>query len=74
MIRSFLPVLRVAGDASNTPTEEAQQVGMGHDGIGYFQLRPGVLGEASMIGLLAMNHEFTTRELMSLWALSATID
>ena len=52
-------------DASNTAAEQAQQFGMGHDGIAYFPLRPmrpNNLGPASRIGLLAMNHEYTIGE------------
>lgn len=52
------------GDASNTAADQLQQLGMGHDGIAYFQLRDGVLGEASAIGLLAINHEYTIGELL----------
>lgn len=48
-------------DASNTAADQAKQLGMGHDGIAYFPLRPlrGNLGAASRIGLLALNHEYT---------------
>jgi hypothetical protein len=47
-------------DASATAAEQAQQFGMGHDGMHYFPLgRP---EEASRRGLLVMNHEYTVDE------------
>ena len=51
-------------DASNSAADQAKQLGMGHDGIAYFPLRPlrGNLGKASSIGLLALNHEYTLGE------------
>lgn len=42
-------------DASNTAAEQAQQIGMNHDGMHYFQLPPGI-GAAQ--GLLVVNHEY----------------
>jgi len=44
-------------DASNTASEQAQQLGMGHDGIKYFPLGPD--RNSSTSGLLALNHEYT---------------
>lgn len=51
-------------DATNTAADQGKQLGMGHDGIAYFPLRPlrGNLGKASSVGLLALNHEYTIGE------------
>ncbi len=43
-------------DGSNTAEEQAQQMGMHHDGMGYFALGDGT--EGSRRGLLVMNHEY----------------
>jgi uncharacterized protein len=42
-------------DASNTAAEQAQQVGMNHDGMHFFPSEPGPAGGRS--GLLVLNHE-----------------
>lgn len=44
----------------NTPDEQAAQFGSGHDGIGYFPLGHGKLGDQH--GILCVNHEYTTEE------------
>jgi len=44
-------------DASNTAAEQAEQLGMGHDGMYYFPL--GANKDSSKSGLLAINHEYT---------------
>ncbi|HVF74507.1 MAG TPA: PhoX family phosphatase [Acidimicrobiales bacterium] len=43
-------------DASNSADEQAQQAGMGHDGMHFFPLAPTARGRER--GLLVMNHEF----------------
>ena len=43
-----------AQDASNTAEEQAEQLGMGHDGIKFFPI-----DGSSTRGLLAINHEYT---------------
>lgn len=43
-------------DASNPATEQAQQVGMGHDGMHYFPLGRGERGNEH--GMLVLNHEY----------------
>ncbi len=43
-----------AQDASNSAAEQAEQLGMGHDGIRYFPING-----SSTRGLLAINHEYT---------------
>ncbi len=43
-------------DASNTAADQAQQMGMHHDGIAFYPLGTG--DAASRRGLLAMNHEY----------------
>lgn len=40
----------------NTGAEQEQQIGMNHDGMHYFPLRPGTAG--NIMGLLVMNHEY----------------
>ncbi|MEM8904493.1 MAG: PhoX family phosphatase [Actinomycetota bacterium] len=49
-------------DASNPAEEQAQQVGMGHDGMSYFPMGRGRVG--SQNGMLVMNHEFTDGNLL----------
>ena len=49
-------------DASNTAADQAEQLGMGHDGIRYFPLGGGNGGNRR--GLLALNHEYTIDELL----------
>jgi uncharacterized protein len=49
-------------DASNTAAEQAQQVGMHHDGMHYFPLGPGSAG--SRHGLLVVNHEYVDRTIL----------
>jgi secreted PhoX family phosphatase len=44
-------------DASNTAAEQAMQVGFNHDGMHYFPLAEGALGNRR--GLLVLNHEYT---------------
>lgn len=46
-----------AEDASNTAADQEKQVGFNHDGLHYFPLLPGVLGNRH--GLLVLNHEYT---------------
>jgi secreted PhoX family phosphatase len=46
-----------AEDASNTSTDQDEQVGFNHDGIHYFPLSAGPSG--SKRGLLVLNHEYT---------------
>jgi secreted PhoX family phosphatase len=54
----FVPGSPDAGVArGNTADEQAQQIGMHHDGMHYFPLRDGEKG--SKRGLLAVNHEYT---------------
>lgn len=47
------------GDASNSSADQEQQLGMGHDGVQYFPLEDG-----NRHGLLAINHEYTTNNLL----------
>jgi len=46
-------------DAANTATEQAQQVGSHHDGMHFFPLGKGPLGNRR--GLLVLNHEYIDR-------------
>jgi uncharacterized protein len=48
-------------DASNSAEEQAQQIGMGHDGMHFFPA-PGWAGDRS--GLLVLNHEYADLELL----------
>lgn len=41
-------------DGGNTPAQQAEQLGMGHDGMEYFPIEG-----SSTHGLLAINHEYT---------------
>lgn len=50
-------------DASNSAADQAEQVGMHHDGIHYFPLRPGRHG--SRRGLLVVNHEYVDQVLLN---------
>jgi len=59
-IRSGGPAWRK--DATNTAAEQAQQVGMHHDGMHYFPSRPGRSG--SRRGTLVLNHEYVDRTLL----------
>ena len=47
-----------AQDASNTAAEQAQQVGMSHDGMHFFPI------DGSTRGLLVLNHEATDQDLL----------
>lgn len=49
-------------DASNTAAEQAQQIGMHHDGMHFFPLGKGPKG--SRRGLLVLNHEYVDRTLL----------
>lgn len=49
-------------DASNTADEQAEQVGMHHDGMHFFPL--GRSGAGNRRGLLAVNHEYIDRTLL----------
>jgi uncharacterized protein len=49
-------------DASNTAADQAQQVGMHHDGMHYFPL--GVGRRGSERGLLVVNHEYVDRTIL----------
>ncbi|UED83517.1 PhoX family protein [Streptomyces profundus] len=49
-------------DASNTAQEQAQQVGMNHDGMHFFPLGHG--REGNRRGLLVLNHEYIDQELL----------
>jgi uncharacterized protein len=51
-----------AKDGSNTPAEQAQQIGMNHDGMHYFPLGRGK--EGNRRGLLVLNHEYVDQELL----------
>ncbi|MEM9607120.1 MAG: PhoX family phosphatase [Actinomycetota bacterium] len=51
-----------ATDASNSAEEQEHQFGMGHDGMHYFPIGRGKAG--SRRGMLVMNHEFTTGNLL----------
>ncbi len=46
-------------DASNSAADQQLQMGMGHDGIQYFPLE-----DENAHGILAMNHEYTTNNLL----------
>jgi len=48
-------------DASNTAAEQAQQIGMNHDGMHYFPLMSGPEGQQ---GLLVLNHEYVDPNLL----------
>lgn len=50
-------------DASNTAAEQAQQIGMHHDGMHYFPLESGAAG--SREGLLVLNHEYVDQILLN---------
>jgi secreted PhoX family phosphatase len=56
-IRSSGPAWRK--DASNTAAEQAEQIGMHHDGMHYFPLGPGRAGNRG--GVLVLNHEYIDR-------------
>jgi secreted PhoX family phosphatase len=49
-------------DASNTAAEQAQQIGMHHDGMYFFPLGRG--RDASRHGMLAVNHEYVDNTLL----------
>src|SRR5690606_25070073 len=49
-------------DASNTAAEQAQQIGMHHDGMHFFP--PGNGRERSRRGLLVLNHEYNDQVLL----------
>ncbi len=49
-------------DASNSAAEQAEQLGMGHDGVQFFPL--GDAKDSSTEGILAINHEYTTNNLL----------
>jgi uncharacterized protein len=49
-------------DASNTAAEQAQQIGMHHDGMYYFPLGHG--RDGSRRGMLAVNHEYVDNTLL----------
>jgi uncharacterized protein len=49
-------------DASNTAVEQAQQIGMHHDGMHFFPLGHGRAGNRR--GLLVLNHEYTDRTIL----------
>jgi len=59
-IRSGGPAWRK--DASNTAAEQAQQIGMHHDGMHYFPFRRGRWGHDR--GVLVLNHEYVDRTLL----------
>ena len=50
-------------DASNTAAEQAQQVGMHHDGMHFFPSEPGPAGSGN--GLLVLNHESVDHTFLS---------
>jgi uncharacterized protein len=50
-------------DAGNSAAEQAQQMGMHHDGLQFFPL-PGAGGSLSARGLLVMNHEYVDDKLL----------
>jgi len=50
-------------DASNTAAEQAQQIGMNHDGMHFFPSEPGPAGSRS--GLLVLNHEHIDQTLLT---------
>ena len=49
-------------DASNTAAEQAQQIGMHHDGMHFFP--PGHGRAGNRRGLLVLNHEYTDRTIL----------
>ncbi|MDT0306759.1 PhoX family phosphatase [Streptomyces sp. DSM 44917] len=49
-------------DASNSAAEQAQQVGMNHDGMHFFPLGHG--REGSRRGMLVLNHEYVDQQLL----------
>ena len=49
-------------DASNTAAEQAQQIGMHHDGMHFFPSAPGPAGSRS--GLLVLNHEYVDQVML----------
>jgi len=49
-------------DAANSADEQAQQVGMNHDGVHFFPSAPGPAGSRS--GLLVLNHESADQALL----------
>jgi secreted PhoX family phosphatase len=51
-----------AKDASNSADDQAQQMGMGHDGMWFFPIGTG--RQASRRGVLCVNHEYTTDHLL----------
>ncbi len=53
----LVPGIEWKPDASNTAAEQAQQVGFNHDGMHYFPLGWGRIGNRR--GLLVLNHEYT---------------
>jgi hypothetical protein len=59
-IRSGGPAWRK--DASNTAAEQAEQIGMHHDGMHYFPSGPGQSGNRR--GTLVLNHEYVDRTLL----------
>jgi len=50
-------------DASNTAAEQAQQIGMHHDGMHFFPSAPGAARSGS--GLLVLNHEYVDHTFLS---------
>ncbi len=50
-------------DASNTAAEQAEQIGMHHDGMHFFPLGDGRRGNEN--GLLVLNHEYVDQTLLS---------
>ncbi|AVT32043.1 PhoX family phosphatase [Plantactinospora sp. BC1] len=59
-IRSTGPAWRP--DGTNSAAEQAEQVGMQHDGMHFFPRGPGPAGNRR--GLLVVNHEYTDRTLL----------
>ncbi|KRS21282.1 Tat pathway signal protein [Alishewanella sp. WH16-1] len=51
-------------DASNTAAEQAQQMGMHHDGMHFFPIDLPQGGNSSSEGLLVMNHEYVEPDLL----------
>ena len=51
-------------DASNTGSEQEQQVGMHHDGMHFFPIDQRASGESSTEGLLVFNHEYIDNNLI----------
>jgi len=54
---AFMPGTPPLVPGGNTAADQEQQVGMHHDGMHFFPLRPGAKG--SRRGLLVVNHEYT---------------